>query len=221
MLLFAALVVVLFTALGVGIRYGLYGHLNLVYCVLSLFFSINLLICFWEACLYLGHDQIDQRAEYWQNLHKETGRSPAVAFLGSRVPLEQVFSSAFWVNVWASYSYYDGAYTDRASYGFNVDVANGFTSWIPTLILYAAYTVNFLPAVVVGLIGAMLFWQWVYMSSLYWVSFRMAGRHKLIRPRDMWIYVWSLNFIWIAIPLLGLYVSVRLVLDGNYQVLGF
>ena len=67
----------------------------------------------------------------------------------------------------------------------------------------------------------MVFWQWVYMSSLYWVSFRVTGRHKLIPARDMWIYVWSTNFVWIAIPALGLYVSVRLIPDGNYQVLGF
>ena len=67
----------------------------------------------------------------------------------------------------------------------------------------------------------MMFWLWVYNSSLYWFSFRVSGRHESIRPFDMWVYVFSLNFVWIVIPAFGLYVSIRLILDGNYQVLGF
>ncbi len=218
---FAALVIVALAALGMVIRYSIFGHLSLVYCVFAVFFSTNLLICFWEVSLYLGHDRIDQRAEHWRNLHRETGVSPAMGFLGSKVPPRKILSPAFWVDVWASYCHYDDAYKDRGSYAFNVDVANGFTSWIPTLILYAAYTVSFLPAVATGIIGAMMFWLWVYNSSLYWFSFRVSGRHKSIRPFDMWVYVFSLNFVWIVIPAFGLYVSIRLILDGNYQVLGF
>lgn len=220
-LLLVALVIVAFAALGMAVRYGLYGHLSLVYCVFAVFFSINLLICFWEVSLYLAHDRLDQRAEHWRNLHRETGVSPAMALFGSKVPPGKILSPAWWINIWAAYCHYDDAYKDRGSFAFNVDVANGFTSWIPTLILYAAYTVNFLPAVAAGIIGAMLFWQWVYNSTLYWVSFRVAGRHESIRPFDMWLYVFSLNFVWIAIPMFGIYVSVRLILDGNYQVLGF
>lgn len=218
---FAFLVIVALAALGMAVRYGLHGHLSLAYCVFAVFFSTNLLICFWEVSLYLAHDRIEQRAEHWQNLSRESGVSPAMAFLGSKVSPGKILSPAFWIDVWASYSHYDDAYKDRGSYAFNVDVANGFTSWIPTLILYAAYTVNFLPAVAVGIIGVMLFWLWVYNSSLYWFSFRVAGRHKSLSPFDMWVYVFSLNFVWIAIPMFGIYVSVRLILDGNYQVLGF
>ena len=218
---FAALVILALAALGMAIRYGLYGHLSMVYCVFALFFSINLLICFWEASLYLAHDRIDQRAEHWRNLSRETGVSPAMAFLGSKVPPAKILSPAFWIDVWAAYCHFDDAYKDRGSFAFNVDVANGFVTWLPTLILYAAYTADFLPAVAAGIVGAMLFWQWVYNSSLYVFSFLVAGRHKSLSPFDKWVYVYSLNLVWIAIPAFGLYVSIRLILDGNYQVLGF
>ena len=219
-LLFAVLVVAALTAFGMGVRHGLHGNLNFIHFVFSLFFSINLLICYWEACLYWRRGQIAQRAEYWRSRHQETGHSPAMAFLTSRVPVGQLLSPAVWADVWAAYAHFDDSYTDQGSFGFNADIANGLTSWIPTVILYAAYTVNFLPATAAGIIGVMLFWQWVYVSSLYWVSFRLSGRHQRISARDMWIYVWSLNFIWIAVPAFGLYVSVRLILDGNYQLLG-
>ena len=48
--------------------------------------------------------------------------------------------------MWAFYTLYDGSYTDRRTYGFNIDIANGFFTLVPTLVLYAAFTVAFLPA---------------------------------------------------------------------------
>ena len=218
---FALLVIAALAAIGMGVRYGLYGHLSVTYCVFAVFFSTNLLICLWEVSLYLAHDRIDRRAEHWRNLRRETGVSPARAFLGAKVPPGKILSPAFWIDVWAAYCHYDDGYKDRGSFAFNVDVANGFITWLPTLVLYAAYATRCLPAVAAGIIGAMLFWQWVYNSSLYWFSFRVAGRHESIRPRDMWVYVFGPNFVWIAIPMFGIYVSLRLILDGNYQVLGF
>ena len=68
-------------------------------------------------------------------------------------------SSTVWADVWAAYAQYDGSYADRRTYGYNIDIANGFATPVPTLILYAAFTFDFLPSVVAGIIGAMVFWQ--------------------------------------------------------------
>ena len=70
------------------------------------------------------------------------------------------------------------------------------------------------------MLGLVLFWQWLYVSSLYVVSFFVAKRHRQIQRREVWIYVLSPNSVWVLFPLLGLYVSARLILDGNYAVLG-
>ena len=220
-ILFATLVVAGFTFLGTGIHYYEYGSLNLVYCLLALFLSINLLISGWEACLFFRRDYIESRSEYWRSRQRETGRAPGAEFLASKIPLKSMLSPTFWADVWAAYSIYDSSYTDRRTFGFNVDIGNGLFTPIPTLLLYAALTVGFMPAAYTGILGIALFWQWTYVSSLYWVSFLIASRQHRISKREVYIYVLSPNVVWVLFPILGLYVSARLIIDGNYGVLGY
>ena len=66
----------------------------------------------------------------------------------------------------------------------------------------------------------MLSWQWTYVTSVYWVSFFMVRRQRLINRAELYIYIGALNAPWVLFALLGLYVSARLILDGNYSVLG-
>lgn len=73
---------------------------------------------------------------------------------------------------------------------------------------------------VAGIIGLMLSWQWVYMTSTYLVSFFVARRHTLLSRRDMYIYIVAINSFWILCALLGIYVSIALVVNGDYRVLG-
>ncbi len=219
--LFAVLVVAILTLAGIGARYWARRDFDIVHALLILFFSINLAICYWEVCLLLRRDYIERRADYWRARQRETGRSAAVEFLVGRVPLRRILSSTVWADVWATYSQYDGSYADRRTYGYNVDIANGFVTPVPTLILYAAFTFDFLPSVVAGIIGAMMFWQLTYATSVYWVSFFGANRQARIGRRDMYIYIWALNCPWVLFALLGLYVSIRLIVDGDYGVLGY
>ena len=125
---------------GIGARYGLRGDVDAIHVLLSLFFSVNLLVCYWEICLFFRRDRVETRAEYWRARRRETGRSPVVEFLRRRVPLARIASPTLWADVWATYSQYDGSYADRRTFGFNVDIANGFATPVPTLILWAAYT---------------------------------------------------------------------------------
>ncbi len=216
----AVMTVTVFAATGIGVNYWENGTLNAFYCLVSLFFSINLIICYWEACLFWRRDYIGERAEYWRKRQTETGRAPTAEFLASEVPLRKILSPTLWADTWATYSLYDSAYTDRRTYGFNVDIANGFFTAIPSLILYAAFTFEILPVLFVGILGIMLFWQWTYVSSVYWVSFFVAKRHEQLSRSEMYIYIWGANSVWVLSGLLGLYVSIRLIVDGNYSVLG-
>ena len=220
-ILLATLAIALLLLAGVGIRHSVHGDLNVVHGLLSLFFSTNLVICYWEACLFLKRDYIETRADYWRGWQSDTGRTPAIEFLTARVPLRQALSPTVWADVWATYSQFDGSFADRRTFGFSGDVANGFFTPVPTLILYATFTIGFLPAVVAGIIGVMLFWQWVYVTSVYWVSFFVAGRHRRISRGELYGYIGAMNAPWVLFALLGLYVSVHLILDGNYGVLGY
>ena len=219
--LFAALVIALLALLGIGARCYLRGDFDFIHSLLSLFFSSNLLICYWEACLFLKRDYIEARAEYWRRRQRETGRTPAVEFLSTKVPLRRILSPAIWADVWATYSLFDGSFSDRRTWGFNADVANGFVTPVPTLILYAACTVDFLPPVVAGILGLMLSWQWTYVTSVYWVSFFVAGRQRQITRGELYTYIGAMNAPWVLFALLAWYVSLRLILDGNYGVLGY
>lgn len=205
---------------GLGVRYLLQGDLNVFQGLLTLFFSISLVICYWEMCLFFRRDYIEERAEFWRRRWGDTGKTPAVEFLTTSVPLNRVLSPTVWSDVWATYSMFDSAYADRNTYGFNIDIANGFATPAPTLILYVIYAAGLLPAVAAGILGAMLFWQWVYASSLYLVSFFVGQKQTRITRREFYTYIFSLNAIWVLMPMLGLYVSVRLILDGDYRVLG-
>lgn len=219
--LFAALVVAVLALLGMGTRYYTHGDLNLIHSMLSLFFSVNLLVCYWEVCLFFRRDHIERRTDYWRERQRETGRTPAGEFLASKVPLTGILSPTVWADTWATYAQYDPSYADRRSFGFNVDIGNGFVTPLPTLILYAAYTFDFLPAVYAGIIGAMVFWQWIYATSLYCVSFFVARRHTRISRFQTFIFIIVINSFWVLCALLGLYVSVCLIVDGDYSVLGY
>lgn len=179
------------------------------------------MICYWEVCLFFQRDYIEGRAEYWRRRQSETGRTPAVEFLLTRVPLRQLFSPVVWADVWATYSLVDGSFSDRRTWGFNADVANGFFTPIPTVILYGTFTVEFMPAVLAGILGLMLSWQWTYVTSVYWVSFFVARRQRHITRSELCTYIGALNSPWVLFALLGLYVSARLILDGDYSVLGY
>ena len=192
----------------------------MLYCALSLLFAVNFLICYWEICLFRHRDYVESRVGYWLARNAETGGSPVVDFLTTRVALGKAFSPTIWADVWAAYARYDSSYADRRAYGFNIDVANGFFVPIPSLVLYAALTVPFLPAMIAGILGVMLFWQWVYTTSVYWLSFFVSGRQKPLTGKEMAIYVWGGSSPWVICSLVGLYVSLRLIADGDYGVLG-
>ena len=216
----ALLLIALLAAPGIGVRYHLRGSVDPLYAVFCLFFATNLLICYWEICLY-RQDEIRARWEYWREWRRETGRTPAVAFLAGRVPLKRALAPSVWTDVWAAYSTMDPSYVDRETFGYTADIGNGWVTPAGTLFLYSAYTFGWVPPVAAGIVGAMLFWQWVYVSSLYLVSFFVAGRWSQVSRKEFWGWVFTPNSVWVLIPMLGLYVSVRLILDGSYAVLGW
>ena len=125
----AVLVVALLASLGVGARWYTYGYFDPIHAAFALFFSINLLICYWEACLFLRRDYIESRAEHWRERQRETGRIPAFEFLATKIAVARVLSPTIWAVV-------------------------------------------------------------------------------------------AVNSPWVLFPLLGLYVSVRLIVDGEYRVMG-
>ncbi|MYD45138.1 MAG: hypothetical protein F4W92_02130 [Gammaproteobacteria bacterium] len=217
---FTLLCIFVLIGIGLGTRYYLKQDLSIIYVILSVFFSTNILICWWEVCLFVQRTLIEHRTTYWRERRCETGKLPHIEFFTAKIPIKRAFSSKTWADIWATYAQYDPSFADRRTYGFNVDIANGFFTLLPTIFLYATLTAYIVPAYVAGIVGLMLCWQWTYMTSVYWISFFVAKRHLNIPKRDLYLYILGTNAPWLLFPLLGLFVSIRLIVDGNYSILG-
>lgn len=162
---------------------------------------------------------MEERAAFWQQRYDETGRLPHVEFFTSRIAWKDIFNSKTWADVWATYARYDPSFADRRTFGFNVDVVNGYVTLIPTILLFVTLSTQLIPARFAGMLGLMLFWQWFYMTTAYFVSFFVAKRHEQLSRSDLLVYIVLLNGPWVLIPLFGLYASFHLVVDGNYSIL--
>lgn len=64
------------------------------------------------------------------------------AFFMEPVGGRELFSALFWSRVWSTYSLYDPSYSNRESFGFFVDVGNGWTTVAPTLLWLWCITVQ-------------------------------------------------------------------------------
>jgi hypothetical protein len=87
------------------------------------------------------------------------------------------------LQVWACYSVFDQSYANRQSFGFFIDVGNGYSTIIPTLLFLLGMTCHGeggyqLPftAQQVGIVGLLSFYQEFYGTVVYFLSFFMNKR---------------------------------------------
>lgn len=203
----------------VAVRFLLHQSIDPLHTLLAVFLAVNILVCYWELCLFRHRGRVGSRLAHWRSQVRESGVSATRAYLTMRLPRPSL-SPAFWADIYGAYAVYDPSYADRGSCGFNVDVANGFWTLLPSILLLANYSSPFLPAAACGFIGVAIFYQWIYVTALYVQSFFVAGRQAAIARADVVIYIWTINGAWILCAILGLYVSLNLVMDQHYGVVG-
>ena len=115
---------------------------------------------------------------------------------------------------------FDGSYADRRTFGFAIDIGNGMSTLIPSLLLHIGFTYQFLPAQIIGIIALLFFYQVTYGTMLYWVSFIVNKRYKLISFKENMMYIVGTNVPWVIFGLIGIYASIRLILENSYAVFG-
>ena len=212
---------VIVTGVAIGSRYAEVGSFDTIHVILSIFLAVNILVCFWQWCLFARRDYIGTRVDHWREQGELVGASASRAFMNTRLSASQVLSPTFWSEIYSVYSVTDPAYTDKSSCGFNTDIWNGFWTFIPTVLLLATFSSPFIPPFVAGVIGIALFYQWIFGTVQYSASFYVGGHYKAVSKSDAILYIWVINGGWILCAVLGFYVSVKLILDQNYAVLGF
>ena len=92
-----AFVVVSLWAPFLSVHFFAHGF-NFAFASITLFCAINLLICFWEICLYVHIDHI--KHVYEGKKKKVEKGSLGKIFLFQDAPLTEMLSMKFWGDVW-------------------------------------------------------------------------------------------------------------------------
>eukprot|EP00051_Salpingoeca_urceolata_P001578 m.42110 g.42110 ORF g.42110 m.42110 type:complete len:220 (-) comp11516_c0_seq1:170-829(-) len=193
-------------------------HLDAVFLALTLYNAINVLICLWELCLFLYTDKIQR--EYTTMLARlGPNKLPSPLFLFEDMPVGEALKLSSWTKVWSTYSLIDRSYMDPTTFGFWIDSGNGVSTLLPSLLLMGGYASLAFPARVVGLIGACKYWQECYGAVVYYTTYFFNKRYQG-RPHSHLLIVLFANSIWVIFPLVGLYASTRMVMEGTFAVLG-
>ena len=118
-----------------------------------------------------------------------------------------------------TYSYYDGSYANRRSYGFWADVGNGWNTLLPSIFFLVGMTAVMVPPLVLGIVGLIIFYQKFYCTTLYFIAY-VFNRRYAGRPMA-WVIaiVGGTNGLWILFPGIGLYVCLRLIFENSYALL--
>jgi len=182
---------------------------------LAIFLAINLLICVWEISLWHRIDDIRR----WFRTPRGTGDRPTGNLYTTRISAREFASTRLWARTWLGYAYWDDGYADPKSFGFTIDVGNGFSTLIPSLLFLFGMTVPIFSPVVLGIVGLLVFYQKFYGTCLYFFQY-LYNRRWEGRPRaGVYAVVGGTNGVWLVFPAIGIWVCTRLILDAHFDLI--
>lgn len=206
------------TSFHVWLHQRVHGVYDATQMGLAFFLVVNVLVAWWEIALFVCQDQIRTEYEAIRETHRGRELARVAEVFARPIPLFRVLSFCQWTTIWSSYSLFDPGYSNRRSFGYNIDVGNGFTTIIPAVAFAFGMTLDLMPARVLGIIGVIMFWQMFYGTAVYFFQFVNNDRHKGHSFRDLVLFVGITNLMWFIFPIWGLYASVQMILDGSYAI---
>ena len=133
--------------------------------------------------------------------------------------VSNIFSSKYWSRVWSTYSLYDPSYANKESYGFFIDVGNGWSTLVPSFLYMIGVSVHtIMPARALGILGVVKFYQEFYGTILYFLSYIFNGRYKGKTTFEVMLFVGLSNGLWFFFPMLGMYLSVVLIYSDSFSI---
>lgn len=191
-----------------------------------LFFNyLNLLISLCEQVL--GRHITLIKADYLELKEKYKGKEFAacIAFLTMPLNASEVFDGRLWSKMWSTYSLYDPSYQNHESFGFFIDVGNGWTTIIPTSIVNCAIifpralsTLSVEPSLLVGCSGLCTYWQMMYGALIYYLSYFFNKRYQGKSNVEIAGFVGFSNSLWVIFPMVGISACVQILADKNFDV---
>ena len=206
------------TAAPIALHHRHHGIFNPYQIALGFFCWLNTIIALWEICLFLRIDLIEEQHRRFLAEYRGRELERARDFFVTPVPLRRLFSPTLWAELWSTYSVFDDSYANRKSFGFFVDIGNGFSTLLPSLLFLYGMTFELLPAQVLGIVGLLLFYQTWYGTIVYFWSFLLNKRYRGHTAMNLALFVGMSNGLWLTFPLVGMYAAVVLILTDSYAI---
>lgn len=230
MWLFLVIYVLVSTGVPAYWHWKRHGAVNTKQVSLSFFLGLNAIVCLWEMCLYFEIALIAKKHKIYVEQFKGRAIQSALDFFVLDVNPGNIMSTKLWAEVWATYSVFDASYANRQSFGFFIDVGNGFTTLLPTIAFLVGMTAHdeaglaelgpiSVSARTLGVVGMLSFYQQFYGTCVYFFSFLMNKRHKALTTFEVAVFVCFTNGLWFGLPLLGMHVSWDLINSNNFGAL--
>ncbi|MGI9591352.1 MAG: hypothetical protein ACR2P8_08290 [Myxococcota bacterium] len=206
---------VVFVGGPVAAHAAMHGVVNGWQLALSFFLAINLLICIWEISLW--HRIRDIRR--WFHMPIGDGDRPRGNLYTMRISPREFWSTRLWARTWLGYTHWDDGYADPKSCGFAIDVGNGFSTLIPSVLFLIGMTFPIFSPAVLGIVGLLIFYQKFYGTCLYFFQYLYNRRYRGRPLSGVLGVVGGTNGLWFVFPAFGLYVCVRLILENRFDIL--
>ena len=152
---------------------------------------------------------------------KYTGNEWAccIEFLLKPLTLSQLFDGKVWSKMWSTYALYDPSYQNYESFGFFIDFGNGLSTIPPSILMNLAIVMpEKLSPLLVGCVGLAMYWQVMYGTIIYVLSFMFNRRYEGKSTLEVSLFVGISNSLWFFFPIAGIYSCVCILRDGNTSV---
>jgi len=183
---------------------------------LSVFCVINAWIAVCEISLLFYSAEIQKQHAAFGAKFGE-GVLPPV-FLFQRVRARELLSLKYWAVMWSTYCALDPSYADTTTFGFCVDVGNGMTTLLPTVLFAVGMSSPVLSARALGMLGLLKFYQELYGTCVYFFQYVFNQRYLRSPSAHVWGIVVPANGIWMVGPAVGMWACSRLILEGSFDV---
>jgi hypothetical protein len=198
-----------------------------------LFFNfLNIFIALCEVGLGLHVKDIQSRYRQVKTTLAKEKRpvwNQVIEFFTLPMTLAQILDGkTFVVHMWSTYALYDPAYQNNESFGFFIDVGNGYTTIAPCILVNLALTVpSYLSAKLgeetahlwVACVGIASYWQIAYGTIIYFSQFLYHERYQGHGAIEVLLFVIVMNAIWIIFPFWGIYVCWEILKEGSLDCL--
>ena len=229
-MLTVASAIALWLAITCGITFTLLPYENPIsgnWIVSSLIFfnNLNIFISICEICLgiYIKFIQSDyqKKLELYGGNKKNQGNllDGAMSWIFMPLTLRQVFNGKTWAQMWSTYSLLDPSYQNHESFGFFIDVGNGWTT-IPSCVLlnYAFVKPDDVSPLLVGCVVIASYWQMLYGTIIYFLSYIFNKRYEG-KSIGVYFVVFVANVVWMVFPAMAIYMAVSVLRDGNFTIM--